>query len=128
MWVKGARRVGPRRVVAEGWGARRVGPKISRFFSLSRRKMRSFLPSGGVRSAGALKCARLEFSSCRALAKVGLAKVRFGRSRFGPKSAMTVRCGGAVGCCGGVVGVLLGCCWGGVGVVGGSGGGHGKWA
>ena len=32
-----------------GWGARRVGgPKISRFFSLSRHKIRSFLPSLGV--------------------------------------------------------------------------------
>ena len=55
-------------------GARRVGgPKFRAFFSLSRRKIRSFLPSlgvlswnfGGVCCAGALKCAHLEFSGCR---------------------------------------------------------------
>ena len=48
-------------------------PEISRFFSLSRHSFHSFLPLllllswnfGGVRSAGALKCARMEFSGCR---------------------------------------------------------------
>ena len=47
--------------------------KISRFFSLSRHSFHSFLPLLGVfswnfgicGSAGALKCARLEFSGCR---------------------------------------------------------------
>ena len=72
LWPEG---VGPRRV----WGPPRVGspngggPKISRFFSLSRHSL-LFFPSlvslfrgifGGVWSAGALKCARLEFSGCR---------------------------------------------------------------
>ncbi len=59
----GARRGGARRL-----GARKVGsPKIRAFFSLSRRKIRSFLPSLGVFSwnfglvwsAGTLCCARL---------------------------------------------------------------------
>ena len=46
----GWRKVGVRRVGGpEGWGPEGWGPKISRFFfSLSRRKIRSFLPSLGV--------------------------------------------------------------------------------
>ena len=40
-------------------------PKISLFFSLSRLKIRSFLPSLGVLSWTFDKCARLEFSGCR---------------------------------------------------------------
>ena len=65
MW-EGVQRVGPRRVGPEGWGPEGWGgptqkkwgpegwgpegwgPKISLFFSLSRRKIRSFLPSLGV--------------------------------------------------------------------------------
>ena len=45
----GARRVGPRRVGPRRVGVRRVGgPKFRAFFSLSRRKIRSFFPSLGV--------------------------------------------------------------------------------
>ena len=60
----GARRGG----APKGWG-----PKISRFFSLSHRKFHTFFSLWGfsrgilvVFEAPGLKCARLEFSGCRA--------------------------------------------------------------
>ena len=73
----GRRRVGPQRV-----GPRRVGgPKFRAFFSLSRHNFLSFFSLLGVFSwnfggvfeaqAGALKCARLEFSGCRVRAPAG---------------------------------------------------------
>ena len=54
---------GPKGGGPKGGGPKGGEPQISRFFSLSRHKIRSFLPSLGV--FGALKCARLEFSGCR---------------------------------------------------------------
>ena len=38
---------GPEGWGPEGWGPEGWGPEISRFFSLSRHKIRSFLPSLG---------------------------------------------------------------------------------
>ena len=68
-WIGQSRPLPP-----EGWEPRRVGcPKICAFFPLSRRKIRSFLPSLGVfsvefwwclKAPGPFKCARLEFSGC----------------------------------------------------------------
>ena len=70
----GARRVGPEGWGPEGWGPEGWGAQnFALFCSLSRRKIRSFLPSlgvfslnfGGVLKTKTLKCARLEFSGCR---------------------------------------------------------------
>ena len=71
----------------------RKGPKFRAFFSLSRRKIRSFLPSlgvfwwnfGGVLSVGALKCARLEFSGCRVKPRPTFGASSQNRRQFHPR-------------------------------------------
>ena len=81
----GRRGGGPEGWGPEGWGAQ----NFALFFPSPAHKIRSFLPSlgvfswnfGGVSSAGALKCARLEFSGCRVRAPAARSDVLERRSR-----------------------------------------------
>ena len=82
------------KVGSEGWE-----PKISRFFSFSRHNFHSSLPLlgvlswnfGGVRSAGVLKCAHLEFSGC--CVKPRSRSRPAGRSRIGRSRTSSLRQG-----------------------------------
>ena len=91
----GARRVGgPEGWGPEGWGPEGWGPKISRFFFPFPPPFRSFCVSlgvfswnfGGVWSAGALKCARLEFSGCRVRAPAARSVGAAGVSHDSPRA------------------------------------------
>ena len=77
----------------EGWGPEGWGPKISRFFPSPATNFALFCLSlcvlswffGGVGSAGAVKCARLEFSGCRV--KPGGPDCRWGLVTRGARGA-----------------------------------------